>query len=215
MVNEHYPGLAFHLDSEGRQMCLEGDFILEADCGVPTPIRIRIEFRSNYPVTEPVAYDAAGYFPTSLDRHILKDGQFCLWLPPCSPWNKDDPHRLLRFLDEVTVFLERQLVYDATGGTMWPGPQYKHGTDGYEEFMLSLLGDNQAHLRSLFPSSWAACTPHATSPVRVKTSRSTSAVMPAPSKRSSIASDAIGSNFSTRNQRQRTPPQRSYKMAAS
>lgn len=152
MVNEHYPGLAFHLDSEGRQMCLEGDFILEADCGVPTPIRIRIEFRSNYPVTEPVAYDAAGYFPTSLDRHILKDGQFCLWLPPCSPWNKDDPHRLLRFLDEVTVFLERQLVYDATGGTMWPGPQYKHGTDGYEEFMLALMGGDQDHLRSLFPT---------------------------------------------------------------
>jgi hypothetical protein len=49
------------------------------------------------------------------------------------------------------VFLERQLIYEATGAREWPGPQYKHGTAGYEEFMLSMLGGNEAHLRSLLP----------------------------------------------------------------
>jgi hypothetical protein len=151
MVNEHYPGLVFQADSAGLRMTLEGDFILEADCGVPTRIRIRIDFPSNYPASEPIAYDAVGHFPTGLDRHILSDGQFCLWLPPCSPWDKDDPRSLLRFLDEVTVFLERQLIYDATGGREWPGPQYKHGKYGYMEFMLSMLGDNEDDFRSLFP----------------------------------------------------------------
>ena len=132
-------------------MTLEGDFILEADCGVATRIRIRIDFRSNYPASEPIAYDAAGHFPTGLDRHILLDGQFCLWLPPCSPWDEDDPNSFLRFLDEVTVFLERQLIYDATGGKEWPGPQYRHGKYGYLDFMLSLLGDNEEHFQALFP----------------------------------------------------------------
>jgi hypothetical protein len=132
-------------------MHLTGDLILRSDCGVPTEIPIRIEFPVNYPNREPTAYDAASRFPTNLDRHILRDGQFCLWLPPCSPWSPTDPRRLLRFLDEVAVFLDRQLVYDITGGREWPGPQYGHGTTGYEEFMLSVLGDNEAHLRVLLP----------------------------------------------------------------
>jgi len=132
-------------------MNLEGDFVLQTDCGVSTSIAIRIVFPRDYPGSEPTAFDAAGRFPVSADRHIIKDGQFCLWLPPCSPWNKDDPNRLRRFLDEVTVFLERQLIFDATGGKIWPGDQYKHGAGGYEEFMLTLLDGDDAHLSSLFP----------------------------------------------------------------
>jgi SEC-C motif len=151
VVNEYYPGLVFRADDAGLRMSLEGDFILEADCGVPTRIRTRIDFPSNYPASEPTAYDAAGHFPTGLDRHILPDGQFCLWLPPCSSWDNDNPSSLLRFLDEVTVFLERQLIYDATGGREWPGPQYKHGKYGYIEFMLSILGNKGDDFRTLFP----------------------------------------------------------------
>lgn len=151
LVSQHYPGLAFRADAKSERMCLEGELILKADCGISTSIFIRIDFPDNYPEGEPTAYDAAGRFVPSLDRHILKDGQFCLWLPPCSPWSKDNPCRLLRFLDEVTVFLERQLVYDAINGQLWPGPQFKHGVDGYDEFMLLILGGNEEHLRCLFP----------------------------------------------------------------
>jgi hypothetical protein len=96
-------------------------------------IAIRITFPRDYPESEPIAFDAAGRFPVSADRHIIKGGQFCLWLPPCSPWDRDDPRKLLRFLDEVTVFLERLLIFDATGGKIWPGDHYKHGAEGYED----------------------------------------------------------------------------------
>lgn len=150
-MSEHYPGLAFRVDTAGERIHLEGDFIIEAECGVRTPIRIRVDFHASYPADEPTAYDATGRFLPSLDRHILKDGQFCLWLPPCSPWDRDDPYRLLRFLDEVTVFLERQLIYEATGEREWPGRQYAHGAAGYREFMLSTLDGNEQHLQSLFP----------------------------------------------------------------
>jgi hypothetical protein len=149
LVKEFYPGLRFCLDADAGLMNLEGDFVLQTDCGVITSIAIRVVFPRNYPDSEPRAFDAVGRFPVLADRHIIKDGQFCLWLPPCSAWDKDDPNRLLRFLDEVTVFLERQMTFEATG--IWPGGQYKHGPHGYEEFMLALLNGEEAHFASLFP----------------------------------------------------------------
>lgn len=149
LVKEFYPDLCFRLDADAGRMNLEGHFVLQTDCGVTTPVAIRVVFPKNYPESEPTAFDATGRFPVSADRHIIKDGQFCLWLPPCSPWDKDDPNRLRRFLDEVTVFLERQMTFEATG--VWPGGQYKHGPRGYEEFMLTLLDGNAAHFTSLFP----------------------------------------------------------------
>jgi hypothetical protein len=149
LVKEFYPRLCFRLDADAGKMNLEGDFVLRTDCGVSTSIAIRVEFPRDYPDSEPIAFDAAGRFPALVDRHIIKDGQFCLWLPPCSAWNKDDPNRLIRFLDEVTVFLERQMIFDVTG--VWPGDQYKHGADGYEEFMLARLNGNPSHFASLFP----------------------------------------------------------------
>jgi hypothetical protein len=150
LVKGFYPGLRFQLDADGRRINLEGNFVLQTDCGVATSIAIRVVFPRDYPESEPTAFDVASRFPVSADRHIIKDGQFCLWLPPCSPWDKDDPNRLRRFLDEVTVFLERQMTFDATG--TWPGGQYKHGRRGYEEFMLALLHGDTAHFAALFPA---------------------------------------------------------------
>ncbi len=149
LVEEPYPDLAFRVDPDSSLMCLAGNLTLRADCGVPTEIFIRIVFPTDYPDSEPAAYDTLGRFPVSDDRHIVKGGRFCLWLPPCSRWDKDDPSRLLRFLDEVVVFLERQLVYDVTG--VWPGAQYKHRIEGYEEFMLSVLGGREDYFRIFFP----------------------------------------------------------------
>jgi hypothetical protein len=160
LVKAHYPGLAFQVDSESGRMLLEGDFILKSECGIPTIIRIRIRFPSNYPLTEPTAYDVEAFFPRDVDRHILSSGAFCFWLPPCSPWNEAAPDAsLLRFLDEVTVFLERQLVYDATGGKQWPGPECRHGKYGYLDFMLSILEGNEELLNVLLPSILGKMSP--------------------------------------------------------
>ena len=148
-LTEQYPDLTFRVDPDSGLMYLTGNITLQADCGVPTEILVRIVFPMDYPGSEPAAYDAAGRFRVSDDRHIIAGGRFCLWLPPCSRWDKDDPNRLLRFLDEMTVFLERQLIYDVTG--VWPGAQYKHGAEGYEEFLLSILGGREDHLRVFFP----------------------------------------------------------------
>lgn len=151
LVEHNYPCLIFAADPVMAGMQLMGTITLLSDCGVKTPLSVRIEFPADYPLSEPDAYDEGKHFPEDVDRHIVQGGRFCLWLPPCSPWNPEDPNRLLRFLDEVAVFLERQLVYDATGQREWPGPQQKHGRAGYENFMVELLGGNEADLKALLP----------------------------------------------------------------
>lgn len=141
-------------------MLLDGDFVLKAECGIPTTFHIRLSFPSDYPSSEPTAYDAGAYFPRDIDRHIFQSGAFCLWLPPCSPWDATDPDEsLLRFLAEVAVFLERQLVYDAIGGKQWPGPQYRHGKLGYLDFMLSLLQGDEQLLNALLPAILGKISP--------------------------------------------------------
>ncbi len=58
----------------------------------------------------------------------------------------DDPQVLLPFLDELSVFLDRQLIYDETGG--WPGPQYDHGPRGFRQFIVEQLhGDVDLFLK--------------------------------------------------------------------
>jgi len=151
VVAASYPSLEFARNEGTGRMRLLGQIVLVADCGVETRIAVRLEFPRNYPQAEPKAYDDAKRFPWENDRHILPSGQFCLWLPPRSPWDANDPLRLQRFLDEVAVFLERQLVYEATGGHEWPGQQYSHGVHGYEEFMLSMLDGDAEALRRLLP----------------------------------------------------------------
>jgi hypothetical protein len=60
LVKEFYPGLRFRLDANAGQMNLEGDFVLQTDCGVTTSIATRVAFPKNYPESEPTAFDAEG-----------------------------------------------------------------------------------------------------------------------------------------------------------
>jgi hypothetical protein len=63
--------------------------------------------------------DDENWFPADLDRHLLTGGRCCLWLPLQSRWT-NDRDALLPFLDELAVFFDRQLVYDATAGRSGP-----------------------------------------------------------------------------------------------
>jgi hypothetical protein len=137
IVSEYYPTLKYFLtqDEEVRLVIL-------AECGIPSNISTRVTFPWNYPQSEPQAFDAKQRFQAwpgkrLIDRHILKDGKCCLWLPPRSPWSPGDSTALRGFLDEVAVFFDRQLVADVTGD--WPGPQYAHGQEGYSQFARERL----------------------------------------------------------------------------
>ena len=151
LVQREYPTLGYRIDENAGLVHLEGILVYRAACGIPTEVPVRIDFPRDYPQHEPRALDVAGLFEHSLDRHFATDdGECCLWLPPKSRWDASDPNTLLTFLDEVVVFFHRQLVYDAGGQVGWPGPQYGHRIDGYEQWITEEFNDQQA-LRIFIP----------------------------------------------------------------
>jgi hypothetical protein len=150
LVAKHYPQLLYEIE-EQQIVRLRGPLLFQSDSGITTRVAVRVEFPARYPEHEPTAYDDEGRFPPSLDRHILRDGQCCLWLPPRSRWKPYDPDALLPFLDEVALFIDRQLVYDATGSKEWPGGEYPHGRAGYGEFLREILAADRSKLDVLAP----------------------------------------------------------------
>ena len=148
-IAETFPGLVYRIDEEAGHVFLDGTITLVAECGVPTHLAVRVEFPFDYPQREPRIFEVAGRFPHVADRHFYKDGQCCLWLPPESRWNPNDPNGLCRILEEVAIFFDQQLVYEAEGLGIWPGEQRSHGDEGYLEFVQEVLGGSR-HLLDIF-----------------------------------------------------------------
>ncbi len=148
-ISEMFPGLSYRVDETAGRVFLDGLLTLVAECGVPTSIVVRVEFPSDYPQGEPHIFEVAGRFPHVSDRHFFADGQCCLWLPTESRWEPDDPEGLCRFLEEVAVFFDQQLVYEAGGRSEWPGEQRSHGDEGYLEYIVDELGGDR-HLLVVF-----------------------------------------------------------------
>jgi SEC-C motif-containing protein len=141
LIAAAYPTLSQRVVADAGEVQLEGGLIYRAECGIPTEVAVRIEFPFDYPWSEPRAFDSVGRFEHSLDRHFSTEtGRCCLWLPPKSQWDARNPDCLILFLDEVAVFFDRQLIYDAGGQVAWPGEQYGHGPDGYWEWILEEFG---------------------------------------------------------------------------
>ncbi len=148
-ISEMFSGLSYRVDEVAERVFLDGTITLVAECGVPTSIAVRVEFPSDYPQGEPRIFEVGGLFPHVSDRHFFADGQCCLWLPPESRWNAEDPDGLCSFLAEAAVFLDQQLVYEAEGRGEWPGAQRSHGDEGYLEFVQETLGGDR-HLLAVF-----------------------------------------------------------------
>src|SRR5260370_13799975 len=147
-----FPGLSYRIDEQAGRVLLEGTIMLAAECGISTPIQVRVEFPDDYPEHEPRVYDAAQRFPHEADRHFYPDGQCCLWLPPEWRWNGKDPAGFYRFLEEVAVYFDQQLTYEGVGQGRWPGRQRSHGDAGYIKFVLELLDGDQRLLDALAPT---------------------------------------------------------------
>lgn len=137
------PELEWRFDPGTRLARLEGAITLVEPCGVKTSVATRIEFSLAYPEREPVALETGHRFSWSQENHILpSNGICCLWLPPLSKWDHEDPEALRMFLDELVVFFDRQLVFEARG--KWPGASWDHGVSGYWEFVIEELGSEAA-----------------------------------------------------------------------
>jgi hypothetical protein len=140
-----YPTLEYVAEEETGTLRLEGSFAYDSQSGIRDEIKVLVVFPLDYPNHEPRAYDSDNHFPHTLERHFYDDGyangRCCLWLPPKSKWNASNPESIRVFLDEVAIFFERQLIFDATG--TWPGAEYDHGSNGYLEWMKEVLANNE------------------------------------------------------------------------
>lgn len=151
LVRRHYPQLMYEI-GEQAPVRLRGPLLLTSDSGITTRVAVRIDFPDRYPECEPIAYYDENRFAVDLDRHLLLHGRCCLWLPPRSRWKPGDPQALLKFLDEVALFFDRQLTFESTGRQRWPGGEYPHGHAGYIEFLKEILAVDRSKLNALAPA---------------------------------------------------------------
>lgn len=140
LIRENYPDLKYGLNYRLKTIFLDGTITLRAECGIPTRIKTRLTFPDSYPYYEPTAYERGNLFPHTADRHFFPDGRCCLWLPVETQWNPLELTGLHRFLDQVSTFFERQLIYDASPDKHWPWGQRGHNIQGYIEFVQETLG---------------------------------------------------------------------------
>jgi hypothetical protein len=124
---------------------------MRAECGIPTRIKTCIIFPDDYPEQEPLAYEVGRSFPHIADRHFYRDGGCCLWLPAESEWNSHDPSALIKFIDQVAVFFERQLIYDADPKKAWAWGERGHGVNGYIEFLQEAFGGDASLVHLFMP----------------------------------------------------------------
>jgi hypothetical protein len=142
LIRLDYPGLKYGLHHSARKVFLDGNITLRAECGIPTLIKTRVIFPDHYPDVEPLAFETGNMFSHNADRHFYRDGLCCLWLPVESKWRAREATALREFLDHVSTFFERQLIYDASPDKRWPWGARGHGIVGYIEFAQEALGDS-------------------------------------------------------------------------
>lgn len=125
IVAELQPELRY--EEKDGALHLVGDVVFRTESGIPERIPSQIDFPADYPQGEPVARDIANRFPQhDADHHFIGD-KLCLWVGIETRYRPDDPDGLRKVIDEVVVFLVRQLVWENEPERGYPGPARPHG----------------------------------------------------------------------------------------
>lgn len=155
LVRTQYPGLSLVRNNGTAEFV--GSITIGSESGIKTPIQTRIVAPHGYPDEEPTAFDVAERFPRAPDAHMNPDGSCCLWLGWDSGWDGRQPDAILTFIDQLVVFLHKQLLYEATGRKRWPGDARGHAQDGYKEYVAEVLSIAPALLPGFLPllAAWS------------------------------------------------------------
>jgi len=145
----HETNLHLLVDATQGQASIAGILSMRRSDGRTLNFEVLVKYPGLDPFQVPDAYDPVGRFPPSSERHVERDGRFCLWLPPRAPRHRfRQPDGLSFFLDRVREFLRLQLTYETRvrRGKVphWPGPEWGHGDDGYDEWARENLADLDA-----------------------------------------------------------------------
>lgn len=73
----------------------------------------------------------------------MDDGSCCLFLPGVDePWDLFDARALDAWLDQVVLFVARQILLDRLG--RWPGDEWEHGFAAYDQYVRETVGNELA-----------------------------------------------------------------------
>ena len=139
VLAELAPSLVFVRDRMAGGAVAHGTIELVQPDDTIIPVEVRIVFGVGYPGVEPIAYDAAPRWKPDVERHVLENHSFCLYLPGVEKPDLRNPHGFRGWLLDLVVFLHQQLVYDAIGGRRFPGPGWRRGQLAYADHLSRIL----------------------------------------------------------------------------
>jgi hypothetical protein len=152
LLARHYSTLTLEVDEQERRARITGRLEVVAGCGTSRgEVALEFVYPPDYPASPPRVREMEGRFPHDIERHIVKDGWFCLQLPETRELDLAATHTIVDFVDQVVVFLDRQFVYESMGGK-WPGPAWGHGYAAHAEYLQQELGVETGRLRALLSS---------------------------------------------------------------
>lgn len=145
----HESELQLLLDESRGLARIVGSLTMRRSDGRAVGFEVEVRYPGLDPFQVPDVYDPVGRFPPNPERHVERDGRFCLWLPPKAPRPRfRQPDGLPFFLDRVREFLRLQVIYETRvrRGKVphWPGPEWGHGEDGYDEWARENFADLDA-----------------------------------------------------------------------
>jgi hypothetical protein len=128
---------------------LRGEIDIEAGpSGIVRSIGTHVQFDETYPRKAPSAFVRRGQFePQNASRHFRGDRSCCLWFGRAEDgWDPADPHAFEHFLQQLLVFFDRQLTFDAIGE--FPGAVWVHDRPIAEAYLEERLGGDTGLVRA-------------------------------------------------------------------
>lgn len=152
VLAEVAPRLRHYTLADGRGALAEGIMEVDVGAGCWEAVAICMEFGPAYPDEPPRVFDAAPRWKPELDRHLMRNHQFCLWLAQVDTPQVVTSEQFREFLLRLYPFLQDQFVFDDIG--RWPGPEWKHGPRAaYAQHLVEALGTRTAiALDALWPA---------------------------------------------------------------
>ena len=125
-------------------LTIDARLAVELSANIRQEVELRFVFPPRYPLRPPSAFILRDLFkPRNRTRHFMDDGSCCLFLPGVDePWDHADHSALDAWLDQVVLFVARQIILDRLG--RWPGGEWEHGFAAYDQHVRETIGDDLA-----------------------------------------------------------------------
>ena len=138
-VGQAYPNLHFY--QERGVVFVRGSFPIVHEETLLDRFLIETQFPDDYPESLPIVRETGGRIPRTVDFHMSKSGEACLFLPDERWWVFPPGSTFLDFLNGPVrnFFLGQALIQT---GQSWPFGQWAHGANGILEFYGGLLDTN-------------------------------------------------------------------------